>query len=656
MEPNPARRPAPLLSGTWLKSWGLGLLFAWSLAVPFAVRLIRGRGFAWGGLGFSDAFLLGYLATGAVVGALAISLRSHEGMRTRLARLLANPGVATGLSLCGLQGLMLALALREKPDVGDTHLLLWPAAVGALALCYPALRILEARRRRPSVSQSRERGPHPPCSAELITAGAIAFTFAVTAACLAGRTTVNGDEAATAVLYATDALTALTSYTSPNNHPLHTFLASLSLRGLGLSDLNLRLPALLAGILLPVAAGALAVRLGGASALAVAVALIASQGVWLRYASEARGYSLASLLALATLFDAASRRPRDLIRAGIWSTLGLFTVPTNVYVTLAILVTAVAESRRGPWGDRVRARALAVAMAWSIAWSAILWSNLLLLRLWLGLGLDFGHGHLSIGAALADLGQFMPPHADIPSAIIAVLVIGVFFSIRSYLSRHKERGPRLVIGVALLSPAMVLLIATVQGRLPYARNLLPILAVVTVVSAVVVSDAIRKILPRWFVALLLVLAIGVFGRSWGRIVTSEVGSRAELDRTCPAADAAIWLRMRGLSGSDRVLFVDYMFDVSVAWYLKQGGTDVALGSVSAARFLQPLADRERLFIVVGDPYPADLAFYGRASRGCCAPSARRTLFGHHLICEQLEPAACAAGRHPSSELLVSDQR
>ncbi|MEW6774841.1 MAG: glycosyltransferase family 39 protein [Bdellovibrionota bacterium] len=126
---------------------------------------------------------------------------------------------------------------------------------------------------------------------------------------------------------------ALSNYSEPNNHLFHTFLSRLSFLLFGGEPWALRLPALLAGILLiPTAYLALRLMCGKEAAL-LGTALTASSVELIKYSTNARGYSLVGLFFLLLLCLSIYLRESHRSLAGwslfsLFSALGLYTVPT----------------------------------------------------------------------------------------------------------------------------------------------------------------------------------------------------------------------------------------------------------------------------------------------------------------------------------------
>jgi 4-amino-4-deoxy-L-arabinose transferase-like glycosyltransferase len=158
------------------------------------------------------------------------------------------------------------------------------------------------------------------------------------------------DEARTFLDYAIRPLPdAISNYTIPNNHLLHTFFVWLSIRVFGYAEWAVRLPAFIAGLLIVPATYVATRRFGNRDAALVATALAAVLPGLILYTTNARGYSMV-VLAFVLLLPVADSLANE-ESAGRWITfgllmaLGLITIPVMLYpagaVTLWLLVERV---------------------------------------------------------------------------------------------------------------------------------------------------------------------------------------------------------------------------------------------------------------------------------------------------------------------------
>src|SRR5688572_19746561 len=118
----------------------------------------------------------------------------------------------------------------------------------------------------------------------------------------AATQSITHDEAVTYERYCSGPFYRLVSSSDANNHVLHSLLCRCSIGLFGTSELALRLPSVVAGLLFLTAIARIGWRVWGASlATPVAVLLLGLNPFVLDYLSAARGYSLALMLWAAAL-------------------------------------------------------------------------------------------------------------------------------------------------------------------------------------------------------------------------------------------------------------------------------------------------------------------------------------------------------------------
>lgn len=147
---------------------------------------------------------------------------------------------------------------------------------------------------------------------------------------------------------------ALSTYTYPNNHLFHTLLAKISVSAFGNFPWALRIPALLAGILVVPASYVVVRALYGARAALIATGLVATSGVLVMYSTNARGYTMTVLaflllVLLALRLRSATGRNEWIVFAVV-AALGLWTIPIMLYPLGCVAgwyaLTALVEGRR----------------------------------------------------------------------------------------------------------------------------------------------------------------------------------------------------------------------------------------------------------------------------------------------------------------------
>jgi hypothetical protein len=162
------------------------------------------------------------------------------------------------------------------------------------------------------------------------------------------------DEAYTYVVFSRSLFTAISDYHLPNNHIFHSILVYFSTQLFGIQPWAVRLPALVAGVLLVPAAYWLAnhwydrwVALGAALLVAWLPDMVA-------YSDNARGYTLVALFTLLILaLGWYVLKEKNLFAWGLislFSALGLYTVPVMLFPFGILFVWLFLENLAGGAG------------------------------------------------------------------------------------------------------------------------------------------------------------------------------------------------------------------------------------------------------------------------------------------------------------------
>ena len=185
---------------------------------------------------------------------------------------------------------------------------------------------------------------------------------------------VRNDEAHTFLHFAFQPLTqSLRDFSSFNNHFLNTLLVHVCSLVFGRELWALRLPSLVAGILVCPLAYVLTRRFFGKNAALIAVAFVATSSYLIEFSCVARGYSMMALAFLALFIIATymAEWPNGqgvLVFAGV-AALGFFANPTMLYpfgvvfwwLAATAVVVRQGKERRPALRDAVLAGALSVA-------------------------------------------------------------------------------------------------------------------------------------------------------------------------------------------------------------------------------------------------------------------------------------------------------
>ena len=144
--------------------------------------------------------------------------------------------------------------------------------------------------------------------------------------------------------------TTLSTYDSPANHMLHSALVRISCLLFGNQEWAIRMPALLAGILvIPTTFAAFTVLADYGAAL-LAAALVACSHPMIAFSANARGYSQAALFTLVMVLLASRLRTRPSKTAWVVLVLcavaALYTIPSMLYGVAMVWTWMALESAR----------------------------------------------------------------------------------------------------------------------------------------------------------------------------------------------------------------------------------------------------------------------------------------------------------------------
>ena len=194
------------------------------------------------------------------------------------------------------------------------------------------------------------------------------------------------DEANTALNYAgRDFFVILDKYNSPNNHVLHTLLATAAYDLGGLSAVALRMPAFLAACLVLPATWLFVRSEHGWPAAAFATVFAATSPLFIEYATNARGYSLMLLLFVLLLLcgRALVRMPANRVVWALYAVfiaLGFLTIPVMAFPA-AIVAAWMLLARWREGGAAAMPPFAARTAAWSsvaLALTMLLYAPLLI--------------------------------------------------------------------------------------------------------------------------------------------------------------------------------------------------------------------------------------------------------------------------------------
>jgi len=168
---------------------------------------------------------------------------------------------------------------------------------------------------------------------------------------------MRNDEVVTATRFAVDLSNAVTNYSAPNNHILHTVLVNLSSSIFGLDAWVVRLPALIFGLLLIVAVDWwIFSATGRRNGALLAAALVAGSSMLIEYSTVSRGYTMVAV-AFVVLLEVGRRLlvEPSFRRWATWvivataglATVPVFALPLSAVVAWMLLNIIAGRSRSG---------------------------------------------------------------------------------------------------------------------------------------------------------------------------------------------------------------------------------------------------------------------------------------------------------------------
>ncbi len=282
------------------------------------------------------------------------------------------------------------------------------------------------------------------------------------------------DESITFVAYASRPLrSALSLYQNPNNHLLHTLLVHISVAIFGTQPWAIRLPALIAGILMIPATYLMAAEFFGPNVGIVAAGFVASCSALIEYSTNARGYTILCVCFLLALFLAKRLTTASSLAGwGLFAfvcAMGFYTIPIMLFPFGTIVVWLVFDQLSpGRTGGR--------AQLWRYALWSLLLTGLLVFVLYCPVLVTMGWRSLFANPFVSPQPQFlamlsrsMPGNyqlvdRDLPPVLQYALAIGVVLSL--ILPRPDASQALRLAAAAVLWCSMVLLALRVS---PYDR-------------------------------------------------------------------------------------------------------------------------------------------------------------------------------------------
>jgi len=388
----------------------------------------------------------------------------------------------------------------------------------------------------------------------------------------------------------------LSFYPDPNNHLLNTLLVHFAFVGLGNQPWVLRLPALLAGVLLVPATYALARLLHDRRTAFLSAMFVAASSYLVEYSTNARGYMLQALcfVVLLSLIVIAVRRDglSALFLAALVAALGAYAVPTMLYGVVVAGAWFWIQARRVRL-SRIAPRHLAVSgLVLGLVVSLVYLPVLLvsgpdkLVANRFVAPLDLSELALELPTSLAHTWAVW--NRDIALPISALLLLG--FVITTVADVRRKTMP-----LGVLAATVCLAIALLQRVAPYERVWLFLLPLYFVLSS---GGLVRLSQGRW--PGLVVYAAGLVGAGVIAVTTFTSGSVLASPETGRFVDAeAVARTLSGrLAPGDAVLTLVPASQPELQYYFPRFGLPIDT-------LVRPPEEATRLYVVaLPDTTPA----------------------------------------------------
>jgi hypothetical protein len=414
---------------------------------------------------------------------------------------------------------------------------------------------------------------------------------------------MRNDEVVTATRFAVDLGTALTDYSAPNNHILHTVLVNLSTSVFGLETWAVRLPALIFGLALIVAVDWWVFSATGRrSGALLAAAFVAGSSMMIEYSTLARGYTMVAV-AFVVLLE-ISRRLLGEPTFGLWATwvlvavAGMATVPVFAFPLSAVVVWMLLNVLAGRSHSgrvaftQLAVAGLAVAILTVAAYTpaAIVGGTEAILDNPFVQSLAWSELPYTWYRLVANLTALV-----FRDGIAAVLYCALF--VAAVIYNRSIFGPFLSPALAMVGP---LVLAVARMVVPPQRVWLFTWPLVLAMAGAAAGFFLERRLPRlatdaWTVAMAVSIAavLGLSTLASGDLQASREGGAFH------DGPAVAELLISEIDASDRIVVESHPRFV-LDWYLSPAETpDPALG--------RDFEHADRVFVVVYHPRPQDLA-------------------------------------------------
>ncbi len=370
---------------------------------------------------------------------------------------------------------------------------------------------------------------------------------------------------------------ALSFYPEPNNQLLHTLLVHVSYLAFGNQLWAIRLPAFLAGVLIVPATYLVGRQLYGAPAALLGAGLVAASSILIEYSTNARGYTLVTLLfligAAVVCYGVRHANATAPLATAAPLALGFYAIPTMLYAFATLMVWVV-------WAGGFRRPTRWLALAGLIVVTGAV-SLLLYLPPLIVSGLNNLLGNRFV--VPLDWASFADelPHSlaaswllwmrDLPLPIVAVLVAGFGLGLVRHPRLSRVPGPPLV--AAALVACLPILVA--QRVVPFERVWLFLLPVVLLTGGAGLVWLLSLVANRYLDA--LVSALGLAAALGLGLLVVQSGSvlRSAETGSFPEAQAVTGLLAGRLAPDDSVVTSIPASLPELQYYFRRDGLDAA---------------------------------------------------------------------------------
>ncbi|MGD0006467.1 MAG: glycosyltransferase family 39 protein [Anaerolineaceae bacterium] len=458
------------------------------------------------------------------------------------------------------------------------------------------------------------------------------------------------DESYTFVTFASAPLKeALSDYNLPNNHLFHTLLVHISYVLFGDSPWAVRLPALLAGILIVPAAYGLARRLYNRQSGLLVAAMAAAAPVLISYSTNARGYTILAVLTLMTwslgTYVRQHANSAAWLLLGILGALGFYTVPVFLNPYGILFTWLLLSFIFGNIGPDYKPRRRFLVWMFAAGTLAVILAILLYLPVFSVSGLHAVFGNSFVESlSFNDFRQTFPGRMvetwqewtqSVSSILTGCLVIGLALSLVFHRRISAVRVPTQLAAVVWLAPELLL-----QRPNPWPKIWLALFPVVLIwcasgwIAPWLVSRPGVSRLVNWAAGLSIAVVLaagavycltaGPVAAQTGPVEQSVLYLRSHLTPgdvvvVSPPDDAPTWyywryyhlpeiyLQTKNQRFQRAYVLINHPFDQTVEQVIRQRGPDIGFVRLNTARLVQSFGDDD-LYEVAPNNEALDKAF------------------------------------------------